>query len=270
MAARLVHTERTMSRDRATYVYCAVRAARRPPVRRGLRGLPGADAPRPLEAGEDVWLVVSTVGLEQYGARPIEQGLRDLDWVSRCAMAHEAVVEDAARSGPVVPMKLFTLFSSDARAVGHLARDRKRLARLFERVAGREEWGVRVTLDEREAARRRVARATPSRVTSGTGFLLRKKAERDDRRVAVEDAIRAGNRIYDDLAALAIETRRSTPVQSSTAIRVVLDAAFLVPAKEARRFRSAVARQAAAHRDLGCDVTLTGPWPPYHFVSESA
>jgi hypothetical protein len=185
-------------------------------------------------------------------------------------MAHEAVVEDVARSGPVVPMKLFTLFSTDARAVGHLARDRTRLARLFERVAGREEWGVRVTLDEREAARQRTARTAPAAATSGTGFLLKKKAERDDRRFAVEDALRAGDRIYDDLAALAIEARRGTPVQSSTAIRVVLDAAFLVPAKQARRFRGAVARHAAAHRDRGCDVTLTGPWPPYHFVSESA
>jgi hypothetical protein len=105
---------------------------------------------------------------------------------------------------------------------------------------------------------------------SGTGFLLKKKAERDDRRLAVEQAVRAGNRVFDELAALAIDARRRTPVQSSTAIRVVLDAAFLVPAKQARRFRSAVARQAAAHRDVGCDVTLSGPWPPYHFVSESA
>jgi hypothetical protein len=263
------------TRERATYVYCAVRAGRRPTVRRGLRGLPGADAPRVLEAGEGVWLAVSTVSLDQYGARLIEERLRDLDWVSRCAVAHEGVVEAAARFGPVVPLKLFTLFSSDARAVAHIARDGKRLARLFELVAGREEWGVRVMFDEREAARQRAAaprndhRRVPA-AASGTGFLLKKKAERDDRRLAVEQAVRAGNRVFDELAALAIDARRRTPVQSSTAIRVVLDAAFLVPAKQARRFRSAVARQAAAHRDVGCDVTLSGPWPPYHFVSESA
>src|SRR5262245_10714788 len=108
------------NRERATYVYCAVQAGRRPAMRRGLRGLPGAEAPRLLEAGERVWLAVSTVALDQYGAQPIEERLRDLDWVSRCAVAHEAVVEAAARSGPVVPMKLFTLFSSDARAVAHV------------------------------------------------------------------------------------------------------------------------------------------------------
>ena len=92
-------------------------------MKRGLRGLPGAEPPRLLDAGEQLWLVVATAPVAQYGAAPIERRLQDLDWVSRCAMAHEAVVEDAARSGPVVPMKLFTLFSSDdARRGAHGAR----------------------------------------------------------------------------------------------------------------------------------------------------
>src|SRR5678815_5755671 len=94
-------------------------------------------------------------------------------------MAPEAVVEDAARSGPVVPMKLFTLFSSDERAATHIVRTRKKLARLFDLVAGREEWGVRVSVDERVAARRRADGARPGKTASGTGFLLRKKAEKD-------------------------------------------------------------------------------------------
>ena len=85
--------------------------------------------------GERLWLVVATAPMAQYGAAPIERRLRDLDWVSRCAMGHEAVVEDAARSGPVVPMKLFTLFSSDARATAHIVRTRRKLTRLFDLVA---------------------------------------------------------------------------------------------------------------------------------------
>jgi hypothetical protein len=136
-----------------------------------------------LDIGARLWLVVATVPVTQYGTAPIERRLQNLDWVSRCAMAHEAVVEDAARSGPVVPMKLFTLFSSDERAVAHIVRTRKKLARLFELVAGREEWGVRVSVDERVAARRRAEGARPGKTASGTGFLLRKKAREGCRTV---------------------------------------------------------------------------------------
>jgi hypothetical protein len=263
-------TRRVKIGEPATYVYCTVRAARRPALKRGLRGLPAAEPPRLLDAGEQLWLVVATVPVAQYGAAPIERRLQDLDWVSRCAMTHEAVVEDAGRSGPVVPMKLFTMFSSDERALAHIVRARKRLARLFELVAGREEWGVRVSVDERLAARRRAEGARPAKMASGTGFLLRKKAEKDAARLAIEEALGEAERIFSELAGSAVDARRRTPVQSTTAIRVVLDAAFLVPEKQARTFRKAVAAQAKSRRGDAYDISLTGPWPPYNFVSEPA
>ena len=269
MATGMDDTRRVKVGEPATYVYCAVRAARRPTLKRGVRGLPAAEPPRVLDVGEQIWLVVATAPVAQYGAAPIERRLRDLDWVSRCAMAHEAVVEGAARSGPVVPMKLFTLFSSDERAVAHIVRTRKKLARLFELVAGREEWGVRVSVDERVVASRRAEGSRPAKAASGTGFLLHKKAEKDAVRLAVEQALSEGERIFSELAGSAVDARRRTPVQSHTAIRVVLDAAFLVPLKQARTFRKAVAAQAKRRGDE-YDITLTGPWPPYNFVSEPA
>ena len=111
-------------------------------------------------------------------------------------------------------------------------RTRRKLARLFELVAGREEWGVRVSVDERvQKARRRAEGSRLAKAASGTGFLLHKKAEKDAIRVAIEQALSEGERIFSELAGSAVDARRRTPVQSHTAIRVVLDAAFLVPLK---------------------------------------
>ena len=88
--------------------------------------------------------------------------------------------------------------------------------------------------------------------------------------MVIEEALSEGERIFSELAGSAVDARRRTPVQSNTAIRVVLDAAFLVPEKQARTFRKAVAAQAKSHRGDEYDVTITGPWPPYNFVSEPA
>ena len=228
MATRMDDTRHMKIGEPATYVYCAVRAGRRPTTSAGLRGSPRAEPPRLLDTGERLWLIVATVPVAQYGAAPIERRLGDLDWVSRCAMAHEAVVEDAARSGPVVPMKLFTLFSSDERAVAHIVRTRKKLARLFDRVAGREEWGVRVSVDERVAARRRAEEASPAKM-AWARVSPAQEGEKDAARVAIEEALGEAERIFSELAGSAVDARRRTPVQSNTAIRVVLDAAFLVP-----------------------------------------
>ena len=82
--------------------------------------------------------------------------------MSACAIAHERVVEHVSRLGTAVPMKLFTLFSSDARAVADLGRSRTRLRAVLRRIEGRQEWGVRVSVDE-ATARDASARARASR-----------------------------------------------------------------------------------------------------------
>ena len=105
-----------------TYVYCVVAAARRPAVTRA-RGVAGAV--RLIEQGRagslKKWLVVSDVPLDRYGEAAINARLSDLDWVSRAAVAHEAVVESFSTAAAVVPMKLFTMFSTPQRAVSDIA-----------------------------------------------------------------------------------------------------------------------------------------------------
>ena len=51
VATGMDDTRRVKIGEPATYVYCAVRAGRRPTMKRGLRGLPGAEPPRLLDVG---------------------------------------------------------------------------------------------------------------------------------------------------------------------------------------------------------------------------
>jgi len=161
----------------ATYLYCLVQSPKEPSLRGAPTGLPGAGRPRAIDAGGRLWLVAADAPLEQYGEKPIERGLKDLAWVSSVAIPHEAIVEHLVKNGStVVPMKLFTLFRTDESALEHVARQRKRIDRLIERIGGREEWGLRVLLDEVAALRR--AREEAQAVASGapgTAFLLRRR-----------------------------------------------------------------------------------------------
>ena len=166
-------------------------------------------------------------------------------------------------------MKLFTLFTSDERAVAHVARTRKKLERLFARVADREEWGVRLLLDERRAlAAVDASRAAPVAAASGTDFLKKKKAAKDARQQLVADAVDEADALFERLTKLADDSRRRTPAVEGPASRMVLDAAFLVPRAEARRFKTAAQAAARALEARGFGVSLTGPWPPYHFVAD--
>jgi hypothetical protein len=252
----------------ATYLYCLVHAAR-PASGRAPRGLAGAGPVRLIDAGDGLWLAAADAPLARYGADPIERGLHDLNWVSACAMGHEGVVEHFARRATVVPMKLFTLFASDERAIAHVRRTRRRLDRLIARVGGRQEWGVRLMLDENRALKAR-ARGGPRSGNTGTGFLLRKKQETEAVHHLRLGAVAEGNRLFQRLARQADDARRQTPAQSGAGLRVLLDAAFLVRTARAAAFRTATVKLGRQLAGSGYHLTLSGPWPPYTFVAEPA
>jgi hypothetical protein len=254
-----------------SYVYCLVAGTRRPSPPRLRSRLDGAGPIRllPLEVtgrGLKQWLVVSDVPLDRYGEDVINRRLSDLDWVSRAAVAHEAVVESFIDAAALVPMKLFTIFTSDERAAKHIEAERQRTDVAIARVRGRIELGVRVTLSQ--TAAKVPPRARGDGVT-GAAYLTAKKAQRDR---AAEFASRARETVaelYDGLATMAADAvRRSASELPVKGGPLLLDAAFLVARSRERSFRAAVARRAAALAPSGYNVVLTGPWPPYTFVRD--
>jgi Gas vesicle synthesis protein GvpL/GvpF len=254
----------------ATYLYCLVQSSAEPSLRGAPAGLPGAGRPRAIDAGGGLWLVAADVPLEQYGEKPIELGLKDLAWVSSVAVPHEALVEHLAKNGStVVPMKLFTLFRSDERALEHVKGQRKRIDRLIERIGGREEWGLRVLLDEVAALRRaREGAQTVASGAPGTAFLLRRKKEHDAAREVIEHARNRADEVFERLAARADDARRRPPPPGEIGKRVLLDAAFLIPRKKTKAFQAAVRTETKKLAGRDYQLTLTGPWPAYTFVTD--
>lgn len=256
----------------ATYLYCLVRADREPGPAGVPPGLPGCSPPRALAAGGGLWLVAAAAPLPDYGAEEIQSRLSDLSWVSDRALAHEAVVEHFTGTGAVLPLKLFTLFSSGERALAYVRENRERIDRSLDRVVGRVEWGVRVRLDDaraREVLAREMERET-GKPSGGTAFLLRKKLEQDAARELASRLRAEMDETFAELAEGAAESLRREPAASpEQGGRLLLDAAFLVPAGQSGDFEARVERCASRLAPRACEVTLTGPWPPYHFIEEA-
>ncbi|HZR25235.1 MAG TPA: GvpL/GvpF family gas vesicle protein [Vicinamibacterales bacterium] len=251
-----------------TYVYCLVAASKRPQTARVRRGLDGASRPRAIEIDRGLFAIVADVPERQYGEAAINAHLSDLDWVSRAAVAHERVIEAFIDADALLPMKLFTIFSSDDRVVGDVRADRDRIARVIKRVSKHHEYGIRVVLER--AVRAPSASARQAQAASvGAAYLQRKKAQRDAAVELAANARETVTELYDRLAARARAARRrpasELPVQGGP---LLLDAAFLIPRGKARGFETAVARDARTLRKAGYGVVLTGPWPPYTFVQD--
>jgi hypothetical protein len=259
--------------DPLTYVYCLVRSARRPSLKNPPPAMPGADEIFALNAGNRLWIIASHVPERHYNEAALSSGLERLDWVGRRAMAHEAVVEFFLGAPSVLPMQLFTLFTSDERAIAHVARDRRRIDRVLTRIEGQLEWGLRLTFDDnvtrgREAAKppgRTGGRA--SRPESGAAYLSRKRDLIDSTRVRLAQARAEGDRLYRAMAREATaSSRRAVTEEAVPGSKLLVDAAFLVPARRALSFRAALRAQAKKLGATALVVSLTGPWPPYNFI----
>jgi len=250
--------------ESATYLYCIVHSDDALATTKVPHGLPGATRPSIAAIAGSLWLVTARVPLESYGPAPLEASLRDVQWVTDVAVAHESVVEFFARrtGATVIPMKLFTMFSSEKRAISETRSRLRDIEAVVSRIAGCEEWGVRITYRPTTASRPPARQAKSS---SGTAFLKAKKAAREVARRSAGTAVEEAERAYTTLAAIARDARRRSDAPVGATSPPLLDAAFLVPAAGRTQFKAAVKKLAAASVD-GTQVTLTGPWPSYNFI----
>jgi Gas vesicle synthesis protein GvpL/GvpF len=246
-----------------SYVFCLVRSTRRPAVRGITDGMPGGSAIRALEVGDDLWAVVQSVPESQYGEEALARGLQNLDWVGPRAIAHERVIESFLSAPALLPMQLFTLFTSDDRVAEHVRSDRTRITRILKRVAKKVEWGLRLTFNEKSASEK----ASKKSVRSGAEFLARKRDILDVSRTRLAAARKTADGVFKSMARQAAASQRRTSLErAAPGSRLLLDAAFLVASDKSRAFKSAIRQRAHELRGAGVDVSLTGPWPAYNFI----
>jgi hypothetical protein len=247
------------------YVYCAVRGEVDLKALGHVPRLPHGGPPRVLHLRDDLSAVVADVPASDYRTSRLEARLSDLAWVGRCGSAHHAVADALVLGHTVAPLRPFTIFSTEARARARLLALADDLDAALDRVSGKAEWVLRIGKPDPalKIADRRVAKAARAG-SSGTAFLARKAAARQSAAELVTRVRRDAAAVYNALADLADQADQREP---EPATGLVLDAAFLVPARQWAQFRRPLQSRAKGLLRDGCRVSLTGPWPPYSFVT---
>jgi hypothetical protein len=265
---RLTRPRRSAATPAATYVYVYAAVSGQPSARVLARipPIPEGQPPRAVALSRSVVLVVSDVPADTYRPERLEPRLGDGDWVAASGAAHHTAAEVLSRSQAVLPFRMFSIFSSDARLIATLGPARTRIAKALAAVDGRHEWVLRIGAPDLARIRGDGAAPEPSATqsVSGTGFLQQKAAAK---RARLERAARVKAdtaALFSTLEALADQTA-PRPIPAGTSL--LIDAAFLVEKRKAAAFKRALSRAAQPLLDAGCPVSLTGPWPPYSFAS---
>lgn len=253
-------TQRDARQPPATYVFCLVQSRQTPSLRGVPSGLPGAGRPRLIPIEKDLWAVVADAPLDRFGPESLQSELQDIDAISRHALAHAAVVEFFFRRSPVIPLKLFTLFSSDARVQQDLGERGPKIRKLLKELRGLEEWGVRVVASG-------VVERSATSLRSGREYLETKKRLTNESASPSRATIRDAAAALKKLERLAAKVRKERFPPPGKGRAYVTGASFLVKTTRRGQWEKEIARLGAALADRGHRLDVSGPWPPYQFAS---
>jgi hypothetical protein len=190
------------------------------------------------------------------------------------------VLERALTDATIVPLRLCTLYR-DLDGVRRLLRERgEELSENLAAVDDCTEWGIKLFV-EPGALQSAPAGADPADVSeapaggdpSGADYLARRQRERTLATETDELRTRGAEEIHRELAKVAREARVN-PVQRpelhGREEEMLLNAAYLVPRDRTNQLSEAVERLREEWQGRGFLLELTGPWPPYNFVSGQA
>jgi Gas vesicle synthesis protein GvpL/GvpF len=211
----------------------------------------------------DLAAVVSSVDPTRFSEEALRRSLEDLQWLERIARAHNAVVTAAARSGPVAPVRLATVYLDDENVRTLLDERSSEFTAALDRIRGRAEWGVKgfAVRTEGDTSSQATEDSKP-----GTAYLMRRRAERDRAARGLQDAAEAAEAVHKAMSAVAVASRRYQPQDPRLSGRreeMVLNVAYLVDQAGAEVLRRLVERQQGESLRL----ELTGPWAPYSFAT---
>jgi len=238
----------------------------------------GASGPIFALTQRDLQAAVSRVPLNQYGEEELPERMRDMALVEADVRAHEAVVEALCQRNTVVPVRFCTIFCTEDGVRGMLTEHYCDFEDAIARLDGRQEWGVKVWVDRErlaqgiEESRPGIAelKAKLAGQSPGAAYLARKELER-----AVAEAMETAmgecaDGTHDRLSAHAEDavTRPVPRVDTlGAAAELILNGAYLVPTARVDEFHRELEALRREFGPLGFRHEVTGPWPPYSFVS---
>ena len=227
---------------------------------------------RPVQAAEFT-AIVSDVAEPEFGEAALRRNLEDLHWLEKTAREHHGVIEALASRGPVVPMRLATVYDSDAGLASTLEERAADLQRALSRVRACREWGVRGYVTEPAAGDTGPGEGGPAdgqAAGPGAAYLQRRRTQLNARENLRREAMSSAQAIYAELSHHSAAARMyppQSPELSGQAASMVLNAAYLVTDDGTREFKAAITALTDRYRSL--QLVVTGPWPAYSFVAEA-
>ena len=170
---------------------------------------------------------------------------------------HARVIADCFKHSTVLPFRFGTVFSDDESLRKSIRSNQRQFLGNIEKLRGKTEMHLKILVDD--CCGRELERQQPTE-TVGREYLtnLRETATRQRERQTRARAVSF------QMHRLFMPLDEDVSCRLTENGKMVLDVAHLIERKFVERYQNKFATTSAMMRD--CQMQLSGPWPPYHFV----
>ncbi|MBL7113642.1 MAG: GvpL/GvpF family gas vesicle protein [Bacteroidales bacterium] len=227
---------------------------------------------------DDFYVIVKFVSESEFSEENFKRNLSDIQWLESNAREHIRVISMIMESSTVIPFKFGTIYNTKASLKKFIEDYSGALIENLLHIEWKEEWAVKMYCDrnalseqidelskETAALEKQIMASSP-----GKAFLLqRKKADLIENEM---DRLckNYGQKYYDEFKNLSESNSLNNLLPKECTGRkdtMILNASFLVFKDKAIDFVSTVRFLKKKYTDLGFDIEITGPWPPFNFIS---
>lgn len=275
--------EATIAAVMSGVAYYTYAIARPKPGAAPLEPIPGVDPRHPVRTvGDgDMVALVSDVSLAEFDLSTLEQRLQDRAWLEFLAVGHQRVMEALLPGYTLLPLKLCTLYTDEARIHTLLVESGAQFAAQLDRLSLASEWGVKVYCDraalalwaEGGAPQLQKLAAQTASASAGARYMLEKRLKRAAQEAAENLQRSESFAIAQRLEAAAVAAQRNKPQPAQIHGRggeMTLNGAYLVADAAFDAFSAELDALRAECGPRGFTIELTGPWPPYSFSGDVA
>jgi Gas vesicle synthesis protein GvpL/GvpF len=235
----------------AWYAYCLTEQqtsngtrARRPFLLEGIQGVNSAPV-LCYPSGE------FTVVVSEY--ERTSEGFHD-----KAVLEHARVVSVCFRSGTVLPFRFGTIFDSDDALRQAVRTNRRAFGLSVARLRGKSEMHLKLMVRDGSLRNAMIDVQLPDTVGGEYLMKLREKATRDRERQTKARALsvqvhKMFNPLEEEVSCKRVNTDG-----------MLIDIAHLIDSKSVEKYQN---RYSSAAKQLkNCELSVSGPWPPYHFL----
>jgi hypothetical protein len=242
----------------AWYAYCLTEQQgptngvrpRRPSLLEGIQGVNGASVFN-YPSGE------FTVVVSEYD-RSSNGDSSDNALDEKTVLEHARVVSVCFRTGTVLPFRFGTIFDSDDALRQAVRANRRAFGQSVARLRGKAEMHLKLLVRDGSLREAMVDVQLPDTVGGEYLTKLREKASKDRERQTKARALSVQvHKLFNPL-----EEEISCKRVASDGM--LIDIAHLIDSKSVEKYQN---RYSTAAKQLkNCELVISGPWPPYHFL----